>query len=140
MTASRVTDLTTEPHHMADEPDAERDQRSARERQRERTERVEDMLGEAGEMLGEHKYPATSEELAVEYGDQPLDLMNESESLGSVFDRLVDERFESADEAREAIYDEISGEAAGMEEYNDERDLVELEDDLTDEQSDVNSN
>ena len=123
-----------------DDPDPEREQRHARERQRERTESVEDILGQAGKMLGEHKYPATSEELANEYGDQPLDLQNETESLGSVFDRLVDERFESADEAREAVYGEISGEAGGAEEYNDERDLAELDDDVTDERSDVNSN
>ncbi|NEU59099.1 hypothetical protein [Halorussus sp. MSC15.2] len=125
---------------MADEPDAEREQRHARERQRERTERVEDMLGEAGKMLGEHKYPATSEELATEYGDQPLDLQNETESLGSVFDRLVDERFESPEEAREAVYNEITGEAAGPEEYNDEREIAELDENVSDETSDVNSN
>ena len=125
---------------MADEPDPEREQRHARERQRERTERVEDMLGDAGRMLGEHKYPATSEELASEYGDQSIDLANETESLGSVFDRLVDERFESAEEAREAVYNELTGEAGGSEEYNDERDLDELDAEVTDEESNVNSN
>src|SRR6056297_1758132 len=125
---------------MSEDPDPEREQRHTRKRQRERTESVEKILGEAGQMLGEHKYPATSEELAAEYGDQPLDLQNETESLGSVFDRLVDERFESAEAAREAVYDEITGGAAGMEEYNDERDLVELHEDVTDETSDVNSN
>jgi len=126
---------------MADyDPDPEKEQQRARERQHDRTESVEDMLGEAGKMLGEHKYPATSEELATEYGDQPLDLQNETESLGSVFDRLVDERFESADEAREAIYNEITGEAAGPEEYNDERAVGELDEDVTDEESNVNSN
>ena len=125
---------------MADEPDPEREQRHARERQRERTERVEDMLGDAGRMLGEHKYPATSEELASEYGDQSIDLANETESLGSVFDRLVDERFESAEEAREAVYNELTGEAGGPEEYNDERDLDELDAEVTDEESNVNSN
>jgi len=122
------------------DPDAEDEQRHARERQRERTESVETMLGEAGELLGEHKYPATSEELAAEYGDQPLDLTNETESLGSVFDRLVDERFESADEAREAVYGEITGDAAGPEEYNDQRDLDELDDAATDDESNVNAN
>ncbi|WP_137284078.1 DUF5789 family protein [Halorussus salinisoli] len=125
---------------MAEEPDAEREQRRARERQHERTESVEDMLGEAGKMLGEHKYPATSEELATEYGDQPLDLQNETESLGSVFDRLVDERFESADEAREAVYNELTGEAGGPEEYNDERDITELDEEVTGDESNVNSN
>lgn len=126
---------------MADyDPDAEEEQRHARERQHERTESVEDMLGEAGKMLGEHKYPATSEELATEYGDQPLDLGNETESLGSVFDRLVDERFDSADEAREAIYDEITGEAGGSEEYNDERALGEIDVDAADDESNVDPN
>lgn len=125
---------------MAEDPDPEREQRRTRERQHERTESVEGMLGEAGQMLGEHKYPATSEELAAEYGDQPLDLQNETESLGSVFDRLVDERFESAEEAREAVYNEITGEAAGAEEYNDERDLAELDEETTDEESNVNAN
>ena len=125
---------------MSEDPDPEREQRHARERQHERTESVEDILGEAGQMLGEHKYPATSEELAAEYGDQPLDLQNETESLGSVFDRLVDERFESADEAREAVYNEITGAAGGPEEYNDERDLRELDEDVTDDESNVNSN
>lgn len=126
---------------MADyDPDAEKEQQHARERQRERTESVEETLGQAGEMLGEHKYPATSEELATEYGDQPLDMMNETESLGSVFDRLVDERFESAEEAREAVYNEVSGEAGGPEEYNDQRDLDELAEDVTDDESNVNSN
>jgi len=124
---------------MSEDPDPEREQRHARERQRERTERVEDMLGEAGKMLGEHKYPATSEELATEYGDQPLDLQNETETLGSVFDRLVDERFESADEAREAVYGEISGEAGGPEEYNDQRDVGKLDERATDDESNVNS-
>ncbi|USZ66778.1 hypothetical protein NGM10_08525 [Halorussus salilacus] len=126
---------------MADyDPDAESEQRHARERQRERTESVESMLGEAGRMLGEHKYPATSEELATEYGDQQLDLANETESLGSVFDRLVDERFESADEAREAVYNELTGEAAGPEEYNDQRDLGALDEETTDDGSYVSEN
>lgn len=122
---------------MGEEPDVDRVQDRATERQHERTESVEDMLGDAGKMLGEHKYPATSEELAAEYGDQQLDLANETETLGSVFDRLVDERFESAEEAREAVYNEVSGEAAGMEEYNDERALDELEDREVDERTDT---
>ncbi|WP_227375091.1 DUF5789 family protein [Haladaptatus halobius] len=120
-----------------DDHNAEDVMDSARERQHERAESVQDMLGQAGEMLDEHKYPTTSEELATEYGDQQLDLPNETESLGSVFDRLVDERFESADEAREAVYNEVTGEASGMEEYNDERALGELDDAETDEESET---
>jgi hypothetical protein len=111
------------------EPDAGRVQDRAIERQRERAEITEDIYERVGGLLGEQTYPTTSEELAVEYGDTVVDLPNETESLGSVFDRLVDERYESPDEAREAVFNELTGEAAGLEEYNDERALSELDDD-----------
>jgi len=111
------------------DPDPERVQSESIERRHERTETVEDVLGHVGGMLEEEKYPVTGEELAVEYGDEVLDLPNETESLGSVFDRLVDERFESAEAAREAVYHELTGRAAGPEEYNEQQDVAELDDD-----------
>ncbi|WP_436912319.1 DUF5789 family protein [Halosimplex marinum] len=114
------------------DPDPERVQESAVDRRRERDEIVEDELGRVGDLLGEAKYPTTSEELAVEYGDEQIDLANETESLGSVFDRLVDERFESAAEAREAIYHELTGDAAGPEEYNEQRPVGPIDDDERD--------
>ncbi len=110
------------------EPDAERVQESANRRRHERTDTVEDVLGDVG-LFAEEKYPTTSEELAVEYADQEIDLANETESLGSVFDRLVDERFETPADAREAVLNELSGDAAGSEEYSDGRDLRTFEDD-----------
>jgi len=109
------------------DPDPERVQDQAIERQHERTESVEETLGRVG-LLDEKKYPVTAEELAVEYSDQEIDLPNETESLGSVFDRLVDERFESPDEAREAIYHAVTGAAAGPEEYNEQRAVDEIDD------------
>jgi hypothetical protein len=109
------------------DPDPERVQEHARERQHRHTETVEDMLGRVG-LMAEEKYPVTGEELAVEYANETMDLPNETESLGSVFDRLVDERFESPEEAREAITNELTGEAAGPDEYNDERALDQLAD------------
>lgn len=111
------------------DPDTERVQESAARRSRERAEITEDQLGDVGAMLDEEKYPTTGEELAVEYADETIDLPNETESLGSVFDRLTDERFESPDDAREAILNELTGAAAGPEEYNDERALSGLTDD-----------
>lgn len=122
------------------EPDASRVQDRAIERQHNRDESVERMLSQADELLGDLKYPVTSEEIAVEYGDQEMDLSNETESLGSVFDRLVDERFESEAEAREAIYGEITGDAGGATEYNPERDLDQIEDAESDEISDASGN
>ena len=111
------------------DPDPERVQSESNERRHERTETVEDVLGDVGGLLQEAKYPVTAEELAVEYGDEELDLPNETESLGSVFDRLVDERFDSPEEAREAVYHEVTGHAAGPEEYNEQRAVDELDDD-----------
>lgn len=110
----------------------ERDpQESARERQRERAEHAESAAAdEFGEMLSDHKFPTTSEEIAADYGDEPIDLPNETESVGSVFDRLEGERFESAREAQEVLYNELTGTEAGPEEYNDERDLSEVEEEI----------
>ena len=110
------------------EPDPERVQEQATKRQENRAESTENILKRVDGLLGEQKYPATSEELAVEYGDTVLDLPNETESLGDVFDRLVDERFESPVEAREAVVNELSGEAGGPSEDNDGRALSELTD------------
>lgn len=110
------------------EPDDERVTDSARRRQHERTEHVERILDRAEEVLRDHKYPTTSEELATEYAEEPLDLPNETESLGSVFDRVVDEEFDSPEEAREAMYGAITGPAGPDLEYNDQRDLEDLED------------
>ena len=111
-----------------DDPDAGSVQDSAKERQHERTEHVENILNRVDGLLDEDKYPTTSEELAAEYADEPLDLPNETESLGSVFDRLVDERFETPEEARELLYRELTGPAGTSNEYNEQRDLEQLED------------
>jgi hypothetical protein len=110
------------------DPDHERVQSESAERRHERTETVEDILDDVGGLLQEAKYPVTAEELAVEYGDELLDFPNETESLGSVFDRPVGERFDSPEEAREAAYHELTGRAAGPEEYNEQRVVDELDD------------
>ena len=109
----------------AQEPEENRSvQENANRRRRERTRTVEETVDDvAAEMFDEEKFPTTSEEIAADYGSEEIDLPNETETVGSVFDRLVDERYETPEEAREAMFNELTGEAAGMEEYNDERDL-----------------
>lgn len=113
---------------MDDQPDRDSVQGNAERRQHERAEHVESILDRTDDLLGRVKYPTTSEELANEYANEPIDLPNETESLGSVFDRIVDERFDSQAEAREALYGELTGSAGPDTEYNDERDLEQLED------------
>jgi hypothetical protein len=79
---------------------------AAEARQHERAAAVEEILSEVREDLGRQGYPTTSEELAATYADTPMDLPNETESIGSAFDRL-DERFQDPDEAYEALVREF---------------------------------
>lgn len=109
------------------DPDPDRVQDRAEQRQSQRADEVEDVLDDVERDLGEREYPVRSEELAEEYAEQPLDMPNETESLGSVFDRMTDdEEFDSPQEVREALYGELTGHAAGEEEYNEGRDLEEV--------------
>lgn len=113
---------------MSDEPDRDRAQDRISDRKADRAETTESILEDVEDHLGELEYPITSEEIASEYGSGPIEFPNETESLGSVFDRLAGEEFESAEEAREAVYGEITGQAGDINEANPERDLEELED------------
>ena len=106
--------------------DEERADDRARERQHERTEHVENILDEVETDARDRKYPVRSEELATEYADQPIDMPNETESMGSVFRRLDDE-YDTPEEIREALHGELTGEAGEPNEYNAERDLTALD-------------
>lgn len=127
---------------MSDE-DPERVQEHSVERKNDRAERVENILDETDALTRDRKFPVTSEELATEYAGQERDLSNETESLGSVFDRLEDRReFDSAEEVREAVYGELTGDAGGRTEsnveYNEERELQEIAEQVEDNESNVN--
>ncbi|WP_313696190.1 hypothetical protein [Halorarum halobium] len=96
---------------MAPDDPAERDARdsvqdAAERRQHERAESVETTLEAVRADLGTHQYPVTSEDLAAYYADDPTDLPNETESLGSAFGRL-DRSFADPDEAFEALVSEF---------------------------------
>jgi hypothetical protein len=117
--------------------DRESVQDAATRRSRERAERAERASTELEGYFGEFEYPVSSETLATEYGDQTIDMMNETESLGSVFDRLADEQYETPQEVREAVYRDISGAAGGEEEYNTERDIETIDESEHFEEDDV---
>ncbi|WP_224270079.1 hypothetical protein [Haloprofundus salinisoli] len=120
---------------MADEPDEnpqtdpshESVIESSRQRKDERADTVENIMAEVDRHLEGQKFPVRGEEIAEMYGQEGTDLANETESMGSVFDRLEqDEEYESAQEVREAVYGELTGEAGGENEYNTDRDLQEI--------------
>ncbi|QFU81376.1 DUF5789 family protein [Natronorubrum aibiense] len=110
-----------------DGPSRDRAQDRAERRKSQRAETTESVLEDVERHLGDLEYPVTSEELATEYGSEAIDLPNETESLGSVFDRLAGEQFDSAEEVREAVYGEITGQAGSPNEANPERELAELD-------------
>lgn len=92
-----------------DDPETDSVQDAAEQRQHERAETVEDVLADVREDLGNRKYPVTSEELSTAYDDRPIDLPNETESLGSVF-RRIDETFDDDEAAYDAVITELEGE------------------------------
>lgn len=110
-----------------DGPSRDRVQDRAERRKSQRAETTESILEDVERHLGELEYPVTGEELSTEYGSEAIDLPNETESLGSVFDRLANERFEDPEEVREAVYGEITGQAGSPNEANPERDLSSLD-------------
>ncbi|ELZ05365.1 hypothetical protein C482_02406 [Natrialba chahannaoensis JCM 10990] len=100
----------------------------AEQRKSRRADTAESVLKDVERHLGQLEYPVTGEEIATEYGSDPIDMPNETGSLGSVFDRLATEEFENGAAAREAIYGEITGESGDQAEANSERDLDSLND------------
>lgn len=82
---------------------------AAERRRRERAKSAERASRELEGYFGEFEYPVSSEDLAIEYGGEEIEMANETESLGSALDRLAGEEFDSPEEAREAVYGEITG-------------------------------
>lgn len=110
-----------------DDRSRDRAQDNIDRRKSERAQRTESILEDVEAHLGELEYPVRGEELATEYSTEAIDLPNETESLGSVFDRLANEEFDSPEQAREAIYGELTGAAGDHHEANPERDLESLD-------------
>lgn len=82
---------------------------TATQRASERAERVTEAIGDqAAGLLEDRTYPTTSEELAADYAADPVELPNETESLGSVFDRLPDEEYATATDAQQALAEALA--------------------------------
>jgi len=101
----------------------------ASERKHERVEHVENILDDTIDGL---EYPTNTSEMKAAYSDRVNELPNETETLGDVFDRLAPDEYDTAQDAREAVLGELTGEA-GVEqgdenEYNPERELDAMDD------------
>lgn len=89
-------------------PSKDRAQDRAERRQHDRAERNERILDHFERLVDDVKFPANTAELRAELRDAP-DEVGESESLGSLLDRLDDE-YADEQEARDAVVERL-GEA-----------------------------
>jgi len=101
------------------------------ERERPRAEHVEETLEAMEAAVQGSSYPTDASSLKAEYATERDEVVNETEALADVFDRLVPEEYETPAAAREAILGELTG-RAGVErgdpaEYNPERELDALD-------------
>lgn len=76
-------------------------------------------FGPLAQQLENHEYPATSDELVAQYGDSVLILQNGEQTLQEVFEPMPTESFDSAEDARQAIFNGVAEEAIGRKGYSD---------------------
>lgn len=76
-------------------------------------------FGPLAERLESHDYPATSDELVEAYGDAVLVLQNGEQTLREVFEATEAQSFDSAQDARQAIFISVDERAIGRKGYSD---------------------
>lgn len=72
-----------------------------------------------GTLFEDESYPTTTRELIDRHGEQTLELAGGSQTVGEVLSVAGDETFESAEEARYAVYAGLGSEAIGRVGYTD---------------------
>lgn len=70
-------------------------------------------------LFDDHTYPATTSELIESYGDRRLKLAGGNETVADALSVMGQETFESAEEARYAVYAGVSSTGIGREGYTD---------------------
>lgn len=77
-------------------------------------------FGAVADDLASHDYPATSGELVAEYGDRTLGLPDGETTVGDTLSAFEEnERFESVQEVRQAIFTMVGSDAVGRKHYTD---------------------
>ncbi|WP_101295083.1 DUF5789 family protein [Halegenticoccus soli] len=76
-------------------------------------------LNRTGDAFDGHEFPATSEELVEEYGDQLIELQNGEETFREVLERLGAQTYEGPDDVRNALLTGVSHKAIGRRFYSD---------------------
>ncbi|ELY61091.1 DUF5789 family protein [Natronolimnohabitans innermongolicus] len=76
-------------------------------------------FGALARQLERHEYPATGAELVATYGDAVLQFQNGEQTLAEVLQPVSEERFDSAADARTAIFSNVTEDAIGRKGYSD---------------------
>lgn len=85
----------------------------------ERTREIGVDFGPLARQLESHEYPATSDELIDAYGDAVLTFQNGKQTLEEVFETMETASFDSADDARQAVFNRVNEQAIGRKGYSD---------------------
>lgn len=70
-------------------------------------------------LFEDHSYPTTTRDLIDSYGEETLELAGGSQTVGEVLEVAGEETFESAEEARYAVYAGLGSEGIGRKGYSD---------------------
>ncbi|WP_306055456.1 DUF5789 family protein [Natronococcus wangiae] len=76
-------------------------------------------LGDLGDKLENHEYPATQDELFDEYGDEEVEMGEETMTFEELIGPLNEDEYESYGEVEQAIMNMVSDEAIGRKNYSD---------------------
>lgn len=75
-------------------------------------------FGDLEDQLEAHDYPATTEEIVDEFGDEAVSYADGSETVASLLEPLS-ETYDSADEVRQSIFNMVGEGAIGRKGYTD---------------------
>lgn len=76
-------------------------------------------FGSLSQQLDQHEYPTTCEELVESHGNAVLEYQNGEQTLEEVLQPVPEERFDSAADARTAIFSNVAEGAIGRKGYSD---------------------
>ncbi|WP_248515591.1 DUF5789 family protein [Salinarchaeum laminariae] len=69
--------------------------------------------------MDDEQYPLTTSEFLERYGDVELEIQNGTECIADALETLDEEVYESAEDARYAVYSGVSHRAVGRRFYSD---------------------
>ncbi|MFC6905493.1 DUF5789 family protein [Halalkalicoccus tibetensis] len=70
-------------------------------------------------LFEDQSYPTTARDLIDSHGEETLELAGGSQTVGEALEIAGDESFESAEEARHAVYAGLGSQAIGRKGYSD---------------------